>query len=434
MSTDTRYYVVPSCHITTIINMAFQYTVKDRFLRYVKIDTQADPMSETYPSSMKQKDLTRLIVQELMEMGLSPTVNEAGYIYVRIPSNVAQPTKTVFFCAHLDTAPDCSGTDVKPIVHHNYQGEELVLPDDPTQRLSPHNHPDLAKKIGHDIITASGLTLLGADDKAGVAAIVDAFYQLTQNPDLPHGEVVALLTTDEEIGKGTVHVNPEVLNADFGYTLDSGEVGHFEYENFSADAATLIIEGVSAHPGTAKGKMRNAIKIASEIIAQLPKDHLTPETTEGKQGFIHPTKIKGELERAQVDFILRSFDTDDLKNYANIISSIAKEVLKDYPDAKYHLETKVQYRNMRDVIEQHMYAVDYALEAMSRHDITPVVTGIRGGTDGAVLSHKGFPCPNIFAGQHAIHSKQEWTTVQDLQKAVDIVIELCQIVAENGQN
>jgi tripeptide aminopeptidase len=406
------------------------YTVKDRFLRYVQIDTEADPMSTSYPSSEKQKNLTKVLIQELENMGLRAITNDAGYVYAHLESNVDNDCKTVFFCAHIDTAPDCSGKDVKPIVHENYQGQEIVLPDDPTQVLTPSKHKNLSKKIGHDIITASGLTLLGSDDKSGVAAIMDAIYQMKNNPDLPHGKVAVLFTTDEEVGRGTDQVDPEILNADFGYTLDSGELGHFEYENFSANSASISIQGVSAHPGYAKGKMKNAIKIASDIIAALPKDRLSPESTDKMEGFIHPGKLTAELESAKIDFILRDFDTAKLKEHESTLRKIAEDVCAAYPGSSFTLEVKEQYRNMREVIDQHPYAVDYALEAMKRLGIEAVVTGIRGGTDGAVLSQKGLPCPNIFAGQQAIHSRQEWTSVQDMQKAVDTVIEICKIVTE----
>jgi tripeptide aminopeptidase len=404
------------------------YTVSERFLKYVKVDTQADPTSETYPSSEKQKDLSKIILAELKEMGIAASTNEAGYVYAHLPATTDQAADHIFFCSHLDTAPDCSGTDVKPIVHKNYQGGDLVLPDDTSQTLTPDNHPALARKIGHDIITASGLTLLGADDKAGVAAIMDAFYQMSLGA-IEHGPVSLLFTTDEEVGRGTHKVDFDLLGASYGYTLDSGEVGHMEFENFSADAATLQIQGVSAHPGTAKGKMQNAIRIASEIILSLPQDRLTPETTEGREGFIHPGKLHAELESATIDFILRDFDTKELQAHANLIRETAAAVCAKYPGATTTLEVKQQYRNMREVLDHHPDIVKIAKQAMQRVGITPVITGIRGGTDGAILSHKGLPCPNIFAGQHAIHSRQEWTTIQDMQKAVDTVLEICKIVA-----
>lgn len=405
-----------------------KYTVSDRFVRYVQIDTQADPTSDTYPSSQKQKDLTKIIIAELADMGIKASTNDAGYVYAHLPATTDREADHIFFCSHLDTAPDCSGTDVKPIIHTDYQGGDIPLPDDPSQTLTMDNHPALAHKIGHDIITASGLTLLGADDKAGVAAIMDAFYQMSQGA-IKHGPVSLLFTTDEEVGRGTHKVDFDLLGASYGYTLDSGDVGHMEYENFSADAATLTIHGVSAHPGTAKGKMQNAIRIASEIVLALPQDKLTPETTEGREGFIHPGKLEAELETAKIDFILRDFDTEKLQTYADLIRQTAETVCDKYPGSSASLEIRQQYRNMREVLDHHPDIVQTAKLAMQRVGITPIITGIRGGTDGAILSHKGLPCPNIFAGQHAIHSRQEWTTKQDMQKAVDTVLEICKIVA-----
>ncbi len=407
-----------------------QYTLTERFLKYVQIDTQADPMSSTFPSSEKQKNLTNFICEELKEIGVTFTTNEAGYIYASIPSNIDKSVPKVFFCAHLDTAPDCSGTDLKPIIHTNYQGQDITLPDDETQIISPSQHPNLLTKIGHDIITASGLTLLGSDDKSGVAIIVDALYQLVNNPDIPHGEIKALLTTDEEIGKGVAKVDLTLLDADFGYTLDSGDLGCFEDENFSANAFKLTIHGVSAHPGYAKGSMENAIKIASEIVAALPKLTLSPETTEGKEGFIHPTKIQGGLESATIDFIFRDFETAKLDEYANLIRNVAEDVLLSYPNSTYESEMKVQYRNMKDVLVKHPHVSKMALQAMENVGVKPVYGSIRGGTDGAALSHLGLPCPNLFAGEQAIHSKHEWVSIQDMQKGVDTVLEICRLVAK----
>jgi tripeptide aminopeptidase len=405
------------------------YTVAERFLTYVKIDTQADPTSDTFPSSKKQLELTKLLVNELAEMGIESFVNEAGYVYASLPSNVEKKVPKVFFCAHIDTAPDCSGTDVKPIVHKNYQGQDIILPDDLTQIISPSLYPNLTKKIGNDIVTASGLTLLGSDDKSGVAIIMDAIYQMKSNPSFEHGDVKILLTTDEEIGKGVAKVDLEKLDADFGYTLDSGDLGSFEAENFSADALSVQITGVSAHPGYAKNKMFNAIKIASDIICALPKLTLSPETTEGFEGFIHPNKLSGQLENARIDFILRDFDTNKLTEYRNLIDRVCAEVIEKYQGSSYTIEVKNQYRNMKDVLERHPHVAKTAIKAMENLGI-PVDNGaIRGGTDGAVLSHLGLPCPNLFAGEQAIHSKHEWVSIQDMEKAVDTIIEICRIVA-----
>jgi len=405
------------------------YSVLERFLRYVQIDTQADPTSTSVPSTAKQLNLSKILLEELQHMGVQAEMTEHGYIYAEIPANVTHEVPNIFFCAHVDTAPDCSGTDVKPIVHTNYQGQDIILPEDPSQIISPAQYPYLLQKKGDDIVTASGLTLLGSDDKSGVAIIMDALYQLVNDPSIPHGVVKALFTTDEEIGRGVAHVDIQKLNCAFGYTLDGGALGDLENENFSADYAVLTIHGVSAHPCCAKGKMENAIKIASQIVDALPKESLSPETTEGKEGFIHPTKMEGRLETAKVEFLLRDFETEKLKDHADLLRSIAAEVLQAYPHSSFDLEVKAQYRNMKDVLDQHPHVVDIAVQAMQRIGLSPTPDSIRGGTDGAALSHKGLPCPNLFAGEQAIHSKHEWVSVQDMQKAVDTVLEICKIVS-----
>jgi tripeptide aminopeptidase len=406
------------------------YTVKERFLRYVQVDTEADPMSDTFPSSEKQKNLTKIICEELDAMHVKYQTNDAGYVYAFIPSNNGKSAPKVFFCAHLDTAPDCSGFNVKPIVHTNYQGQDITYPDDATLVLSPKHHPNLNNKIGHEIITASGLTLLGSDDKSGVAIIMDAIHQLVKNPDIKHGDIRALFTTDEEVGKGVAKVDLKLLDSDFGYTLDSGDLGCFEDENFSANAMELIITGVSAHPGYAKDKMENAIKIASEIVANLPKLTLSPETTEVKEGFIHPTRIEGSLEQAKISFILRDFETGKLDEYAEVINNVASEVLRNYPNSIFESKVRTQYRNMKDVLDQHPHVSQLAIQAMKNLNINLNYTSIRGGTDGATLSHMGLPCPNLFAGEQAIHSKYEWVSVQDMQQGVDTVIEICKLVSD----
>lgn len=406
-----------------------QYSVKDRFLKYVQVDTEADPNSSSSPSSEKQKNLTSIILGELKEMGIEATTNDSGYIYASLPSNTGPGKDKIFFCAHLDTAPDCSGKDVKPIVHSNYQGQDIVLPDDVSQVISPSRYPALKNKIGHDIVTASGLTLLGSDDKSGVAIIVDAFYQMVKNPALPHGEVKMLLTTDEEIGRGVSHVDLQKLDADYGYTLDGGDLGAIEFENFSANKAVIEITGVSAHPGYAKGKMENAIKIASEIVAQFPKDSLCPEATDGMQGFIHPNSIEGKLESAKIELILRDFVTAKLDEQKDYLEKICKKVMTGYPHSSFTITVTEQYRNMKDVLDQHPRVMEIAVKAVENIGVTPKQGAIRGGTDGAVLSHKGLPCPNLFAGEQAIHSKHEWVSVQDMEKAVDMVLEICKLAS-----
>ncbi len=413
--------------------MNFNHTVAERFLRYVQIDTQADPTSKTTPSSEKQKNLSRLLVQELLEMGISDAeMDEHGYVYATIPANTDKPNvPTICFCSHVDTAPDASGAGVKPIVHRNYQGQDIVLPDDPSQVIRMVDYPYLKTQIGKDIITASGLTLLGSDDKSGVAEIMDAAYHLLNTPSVKHGKIRILFTPDEEIGRGVDKVNMEKLGADFGYTLDGGPVGDIENETFSADGATIKIQGVAAHPGYAKGKMENAIKIASDIVASLPKDHLTPETTEGKQGFIHPVKIEGGLENAQITFILRDFDNKLLNEKAVILRGIMDKVMKNYPHSKAEMDVFKQYRNMKNVLDENPHVTDNAIEAIRRAGLKPNLGSIRGGTDGSRLSFMGLPCPNLFAGEQGIHSRHEHVSIQDMEAAVRTIVHLCAVWEEN---
>ncbi len=410
-----------------------QSTVKERFLKYVQIDTQADPTSHTIPSSSKQINLSKVLSEELTIMGIEHELTATGYVYASIPGNSDKPNvPTVFFCSHVDTAPDCSGTDVRPIVHPNYQGGSITLPDDPEQVITLEKFPELKDKLGHDIITASGHTLLGADDKSGVASIMDAAYQIVNNPEIKHGDVKLFFTVDEEIGKGVVNAELDKIGADFGYTLDSGNIGCFEYENFSANGFEIKITGVSAHPGYAKGKMESAIKIAGEIVAALPKDSLCPEATSGMEGFVHPHSITGQLESASIKFIIRDFVTANLAKHQAMLEEITTQVLKSYPNSKYELIVTEQYRNMRDVVDNHMHIVDTAIQAMENVGVAPSLGSIRGGTDGSLLSHNGLPCPNLFSGQHGIHSKLEWTTVQEMQAAVSTVVEICRLIEEKA--
>lgn len=413
--------------------MSFQHTVLDRFLRYVRIDTQSDPFSDTCPSTEKQKDLGRVLVAELQELGLSDAhMDEHGYVYATLPGNVEKDVPVICFCSHMDTAPDCSGTDVKPIVHSNYQGQDIVLPDDPSQVIRRGDHPELAHKIGHDIITASGTTLLGADNKAGVAAIMDAVTQMVRHPEIPHGKIRILFTPDEEIGRGVDKVDMKKLGAAFGYTMDGERVGSLEDETFSADSADLVIHGVSVHPGFAKDKLVNAIKIAGEVLAALPTDRLSPETTSGREGFVHPVHVHGNGEKATIQFILRDFTREGLAQHAVFLEDLVKSVMSRHPRASYDLTVKEQYRNMKEVLDLHPQVADYAQQAIERAGLEVHRSSIRGGTDGSRLSFMGLPCPNIFAGEHAFHSKQEWATRQDMEKAVETIIHLSSIWAENA--
>lgn len=409
------------------------YTFLDRFLRYVQIDTESDPASKTVPSTAKQKNLGKILVAELQAMGISNAhLDEHGYVYATIDSNSEKNVPVICFCSHMDTSPDCSGNGVKPIVHKNYQGQDIQLPDGDQPIIRFTDHPDLKDQLGHDLITASGATLLGADNKAGVSEIMDLCYQLTTNPKIKHGEIKILFTPDEEIGRGANHVDLKKLGADFGYTVDGEQRGSLEDETFSADGAVITVKGVVIHPGYAKNRMENSIKIAADIVAALPKDQLSPETTSHKQGFIHPVTIEGNAEKATIQFILRDFDNTKLSEHGKFLKETMDKVLETYPNSTATLEIKEQYRNMKQVLDQYPSVVDNALEAIRRAGMTPKQRSIRGGTDGSRLSFMGLPCPNIFTGGHAFHSPQEWVTVQDMQKVVETLVELVQVWEERS--
>ncbi len=415
--------------------MNYKHTVEERFIKYAKIDTTADPNSSSFPSSDKQKDLARVLVQELEEIGAKDVeMDKWGYVFATIPSNSSKSNiPKICFCSHMDTAPDCSGTNVKPIIHRKYKGNPIILPDDETQILSVDKHPYLKGKIGDDIITASGETLLGADDKAGIAIIMDFAKYILEHPEVKHGDIRILFTPDEEIGKGVDHLDMDKLNADFGYTLDGGPEGYIEDESFSADALKVRIQGLSAHPGYAKNKMVNAIKMASLLINSLPKDRLTPETTEHREGFIHPLSIEGGLESATVEFIIRDHDTSKLSTYEDLIASTMKSIAEDHPGIEYNIEISEQYRNMKEILVKFPQVCQYAGDAMRNAGIQPVFDLIRGGTDGSRMSFMGMPCPNIFTGEMAIHSRQEYVVVQDMEKSVRTLIELIQIWEQNHE-
>jgi tripeptide aminopeptidase len=408
--------------------MPSPYQVAERFMRYVQIDTTSDPNSSTFPSTAKQRHLALVLFEELKALGLQDVeIDEWSYVFATIPSNVSQPLPTICFCSHMDTAPDCSGTNVKPILHTNYAGAPIVLPDDPRQVLRTEEHPYLLQKIGDDLITASGQTLLGADDKAGVAIIMELAAYLMAHPEVPHGPIRILFTPDEEVGRGVEQLDMQKLNAHFGYTLDGGPLGDIEDETFSADAATLTFHGVSAHPGYAKGKMVNAIKLASAFVDALPKTNWSPETTSHRDGFVHPTAIEGGLEKASVQLILRDHDTTLMESYPQKLEELAAQVVAAHPGARYEIKVQEQYRNMKEILAGVPFVADYAEEAMRKAGLQPKRAIIRGGTDGSRLSFMGLPCPNIFTGEMAIHSKLEYVSVQDMEKAIDTLVELVQI-------
>jgi tripeptide aminopeptidase len=411
----------------------FTHTVTERFLRYVVIDTQSDPASPTCPSTEKQKNLGALLANELLGMGIRDAHLDAhGYVYATIAATTDKQVPVICFCSHMDTSPDCTGKDVKPQIVRNYRGGDIVLPGDPTQIIHAADHPALADQIGNDIVTSDGTTLLGADNKAGLAEIMDAAQFLVRNPQIRHGVIKILFTPDEEIGRGVDKADLKKLGADFAYTMDGETAGNIEDETFSADGAMITIEGVSTHPGFAKGKMEHAIKIASAIVDRLPKQSCSPETTEGQQGFLHPIAISGTLEKATLSFIVRDFTNAGLQEKEALLESITKDVMKDFPRSSYRLEIKPQYRNMKEVIDRHPALIDNAMEAIRRTGLTPVKTSIRGGTDGSRLSFMGLPCPNIFAGEHAFHSRLEWVSVQDMEKAMQTIVHLAMIWEERA--
>lgn len=406
-------------------------TVLDRFLDYVKIDTQSDPASPTQPSTQKQFDLAKVLVAELQDLGLEDIeLDPSGYVYATLSTNVEHDVPVICYCSHMDTSPDSSGTGVKPIVHNNYDGRDLVLPDDNDIVIRMSEHPDLSEQMGNDIVTASGTTLLGADNKAGVAAIMSAVDHLIQHPEIPRATIRVLFTPDEEIGRGVDEVDMEKLGADFGYTVDGEKLGSLEDETFSADGATVTIKGVSAHPGFAKGKMVSSMKVAGAFLDALPKDHLTPEATSDKEGFIHPVQVAGTVEETTIRFIIRDFDTAKLADHASVIRQTLNTVLESFPGASAEVEVKEQYRNMKEVLDQYPQVVSNAEEAIRRAGLNLIRRSIRGGTDGSRLSFMGLPCPNIFAGEHAFHSKQEWVSVQDMEKATEVLVNLAQIWTE----
>lgn len=404
-----------------------------RFMRYARIDTQSDPLSGKHPSTEKQKDLSRLLVSELHEMGIHDAESdEFGYVYATIESNTQKEVPVICFCSHVDTAPDAKGTGVEPILHPDYDGTDIILPRDTTQVISTINHPYLKEKTGTDIITSSGDTLLGADDKSGVAAIMQAAKYLVEHPEIKHGKIRLLFTPDEEIGEGTTMLNMDKLGAQYGYTLDGGEAGSLEVETFSADAAVITIHGVIAHPGYAKDRLVNAIKIAGEIVAALPKHEWSPETTEKMEGFVHPTRISGISEEATVEFIIRDFDEEKLRAHGERLQTLAAEVVGRYSGASMEFRINEQYRNMRQILDEHPFVAAYAAEAINRAGLDVKTESIRGGTDGSRLSYMGLPCPNLFTGMQAIHSKQEWISVADMAKAAETVVHLCMIWEERS--
>lgn len=410
-----------------------KYGTAERLMRYVQVDTQSDPESTTSPTTEKQKVLSALLVEELQAMGITDAEMDAyGYVYATIPATSSKNVPVVCFCSHVDTAPDCSGTDVKPLLHKNYDGSDIILPDDPSQIISTAKYEYLKKHIGKDIITASGNTLLGADDKAGVAIIMSMAAYLVQHPEVKHGNIKLLFTPDEEVGKGTDKVDLQKLGATVAYTLDGGELGTLEDETFSADGVKIIVHGISAHPGYAKGVMVNALKIAGEILTALPKNEWSPETTDKRQGFVHPVSMNGIAEKATIDFIVRDFTVEGLAQHQARLKTIAETVMANYAGCTMEFIVKEQYRNMKQVLDEHPAIVAHAEEAYKRCGLTVVKEPIRGGTDGSRLSYMGLPCPNLFTGMQAIHSKHEWIAVDDMEQSTNMLVELVKVWEEKS--
>ena len=410
----------------------FTSSASSRFLRYVTFDTQSDEQSESYPSTAKQLVLLNQLVGELKDMGVSDaSIDQYGYVMATIPPTPGKEQVPVIgFIAHVDTSPEVSGAGVTPIVHRNYDGRDLVLPDDPSMVLREADNPELAEQHGNDIITASGLTLLGSDDKSGVAEIMAAAEYLMSHPEVPHGPVKIGFTPDEEVGRGTQYFDVARFGARFAYTLDGPVRGEVEIENFSADAMTITFKGFNAHPGYAKGRMISALKLASEFVHRLPHHGLSPETTDGYEGYVHPHTINGGVERAVVKLLLRDFTSKGLDEKARMLASLAEEVVRPYPAASIDIERRESYRNMKEVLDRHPEVIQHAKAAMTAVGLKPQFRQIRGGTDGARLSFMGLPTPNLFAGEHNIHSRLEWTSVQDMDKAVEVIIAICRSWSE----
>jgi tripeptide aminopeptidase len=405
------------------------HTLLDRFLRYVRIDTQADDKSVTYPSTPGQLVLGKMLRDELLAMGIADAVqNEHGLVFGTIPGTI-DGAPTIAFNAHVDTNPENSGKNVNPQVIRDYPGGEIVLPKDPTKVIRVSENPELDGLIGRTIITTDGTTLLGADDKAGLAVIMEAVRVLTENPQIPHGPVRIVFTCDEEIGFGVKHLEPEQIGAVVAYTLDGMASGEIEDETFSADAASVTITGINIHPSIAKGRMINAVRLAGMFLDRLPKRTMSPETTAGREGFLHPLTVEGGVGEVRIGFLLRSFDTPDLTIQAEILREIVRQVEREYPGTSGKVAIRKQYRNMRDGIAREPRAVKFAEEATRRAGLEPKFKIIRGGTDGAMLTEKGLPTPNLSTGEHNPHSPLEWTCLEEMEAAVRVVIELCQVWA-----
>lgn len=410
----------------------YKFTCVDRFLEYVKYDTQSDEEATSFPSTEKQKILSRQLVEELKQLGLNDAhMDEWGYVMATLPSNSNKDVTPIGFIAHVDTSPAVSGANVVTMIHKNYKGGDIKLPKD-KQVIKMKENPDLKNMKGFDIISSDGSTLLGADNKCGVAEIIDAVNYLVTHPEIKHGDIKICFTPDEEVGRGTEHFDVKKFGAKYAYTIDGQSRGEVETETFSADSVTIKFLGKNIHPGYAKGIMINSLKIAAAFIDSLPKKTLSPETTEKREGYVHPVSVNGNEELTTVKFIIRDFITSNLKKHEAILKKLAQKTLKKFPGAKMEFTVTEQYRNMKEILKKHPQVEKYAIEAMKRLGIKPIMHPIRGGTDGSRLSFMGLPTPNIFAGEHSFHSKTEWVAVQDMEMAVRVIVEIAKVWEENA--
>lgn len=413
------------------VHPRIEHTVVERFLRYVQYDTQSSDASTSYPSTEKQLVLARVLVSELREIGLADAALDAhGYVIATLPATSRKPVPVVGLIAHLDTSPEVSGAGVKPIVHRNYRGGDIALPGDPRQVIRPADHPELRDQVGHDIITSDGTTLLGADDKAGVAEIIDAVRHLARHREIPHGTIKVAITPDEEVGAGTKFFDVARFGAEVAYTLDGSTAGEVEDETFCADSVTVVFHGVSMHPGFARNRMVNSVKAAADMVAHLPRDGTSPETTEKREGYVHPVSLSGATDRTLLKFIVRDFSVEGLQEKERLLERLAKEAAAGWPGVRLDFRVEESYRNMKFVLDKDSRSVEYALEAVRRTGLQPRRAIIRGGTDGARLSFMGLPTPNLFTGGHAFHSEREWISVQDMEKAVETIVHVVQVWEE----